>query len=323
VHVPLTPIRALYRAADLYARKTGVVSGGRRFGYAEFGERVERLACGLLSEGVLTGDRVAYLSFNTHQLLEGYFAAPLIRAIVMPLNVRLTAAELAGILNHAEPRIVVYEPDFASLVKHVRQDCPSVRRWVESGEPYEELLARGRIQRPDLFTFDEREIAELFYTSGSNGTPKGVTLSHRTLYLHMLSIPATFYNDETTVELRTIPLFHANGWGGPQCATFHGLKQVMVRRYDAAHPAVPECAVVPAPGPQWGEVPAAFVVLKPGYTLLESALRDFLRQRIAKFKIPRRFQFGDTALPKTGTGKIVKRALRETLWSGKEARIQG
>ena len=180
------------------------------------------------------GDRVAYLSFNTHQLLEGYFAAPLIRAIVMPLNVRLTAAELTGILNHAEPRVLIYEADFAPLVEQLRQSCPSVQRWVESGEPYEELVSRGRIQRPDIFTFDEREIAELFYTSGSTGTPKGVTLSHRTLYLHMLGISATFYNYEGHVELHTIPLFHANGWGRPQCATFHGLKQVMVRRFDPA-----------------------------------------------------------------------------------------
>ena len=524
MHVPLTPIRALYRAVDLYAKKTGVVSGDRRFTYAEFGERVERLAFGLLSEGVVPGDRVAYLSFNTHQLLEGYFAAPLIRAIVMPLNVRLTAAELTGILNHAEPRVLIYEADFAPLVEQLRGDCPSVRRWIESGAPYEELIARGRLQRPDPFTFDECEIAELFYTSGSTGTPKGVTLSHRTLYLHMLGISATFYNDETTVELHTIPLFHANGWGRPQCATFHGLKQVMVRRFDpaqvlrliqeekatsmslvptmanallncpelgkwdvssmrqiqlggaasspelvarleaafpypamvgvgygltesapvatssrdkstlhfadeedrlrhramagwplpgcevrvvdlrmndvprdmrtigevvmrgdnimdgyykepqataavmtngwlhtgdmavwdeenyihivdrqkdiiisggenissieveraiAAHPAVLECAVVSAPDPQWGEVPAAFVVVKPGHTLDEAALCEFLQQRIAKFKMPRRFQFSDTALPKTGTGKILKRELREAFWSGKETRIQG
>ena len=89
MHVPLTPIRALYRAVDLYGRKVGVVCGERRFPYAEFGERCERLAFGLLAEGVGPGDRVAYLSFNTHQLLEGYFGVPLIRAIVMPLNVRL------------------------------------------------------------------------------------------------------------------------------------------------------------------------------------------------------------------------------------------
>ena len=197
MHVPLTPIRALYRAVDLFGKKTGVVSGERRFTYAEFGERVERLAFGLLSEGVSPGDRVAFLSFNTNQLLEGYFGVPLIRAIVMPLNVRLTAAELTGILNHAEPRVVIYEADFAPVVEQLRAACPAVQRWIEIGPAYEELLARGRIQRPEIFTFDEREIAELFYTSGSTGTPKGVTLSHRTLYLHMLSVSATFYNDET------------------------------------------------------------------------------------------------------------------------------
>ena len=522
MHVPLTPIRALYRAVDLFGKKTGVVCGDRRFTYAEFGERVERMAFGLLSEGVLPGDRVAYLSFNTHQLLEGYFAAPLIRAIAMPLNVRLTAMELTCILNHAEPRVVVYEADFAPLVEQLRKSCPAVQSWIETGDAYEELLARGHIQRPDFFTFDENEIAELFYTSGSTGTPKGVTLSHRTLYLHMLAVSATFYNDETCVELHTIPLFHANGWGRPQCATFHGLKQVMVRRFDpahvlrliqeekatsmslvptmanallhcpelgqwdvssmrqihlggaasspeliarleavfpcpclagygltetapvatsardkstvqfadeedrlrhramagwpmpgcevrvvdlqlndvprdmqtygevvmrgdnimdgyyrepqataavmtngwlhtgdmavwdeenyihivdrkkdiiisggenissieveraiAAHPAVLECAVVSAPDAQWGEVPAAFVVVKPGHTLDQHALCEFLQQRIAKFKLPRRFQFADTALPKTGTGKILKRELRETFWSGKENRVQG
>src|SRR5947207_15741693 len=120
MHVPLTPIRALYRAVDLYAKKVGVVCGDLRFTYAEFGERVERLAFGLLSEGVLPGDRVAFLSFNTHQLLEGYFGAPLVRAVAMPLNVRLTAMELTAILNHAEPRILVYEPEFAPLVDQLR-----------------------------------------------------------------------------------------------------------------------------------------------------------------------------------------------------------
>jgi fatty-acyl-CoA synthase len=522
MHVPLTPIRALYRAVDLFGRKTGVVCGERRFTYAEFGERVERLAFGLLSEGVVPGDRVAFLSFNTHQLLEGYFGAPLIRAIVMPLNVRLTAAELTGILCHAEPRIVIYEPDFAPVVEQLRAACPGVQRWIEVGAAYEELLQRGRIERPDIFTFDEREIAELFYTSGSTGTPKGVTLSHRTLYMHMLAVSATFYNDETMVELHTIPLFHANGWGRPQCATLHGLKQVMVRRFEpahvlrliqeekatsmslvptmanallhcpelasydlsslrqihlggaasspelierleavfpcpamsgygltetspvatsardkstlaemseperirrramtgwslpgceirvvdlqmkdvprdmesigeivmrgdnimdgyfrepkatadvmtngwlhtgdmamwdeenyihivdrkkdiiisggenissieveraiASHPAVLECAVVSAPDPQWGEVPATFVTVKPGHALDEGVLCEYLQGRIAKFKMPRRFHFSDTALPKTGTGKILKRELRETLWSNKDLRIQG
>src|SRR5262249_45601274 len=159
------------RAVDLFGRKEGIVSGPLRFTYSAFGERCERLAFGLLAAGVGPGDRVAYLSFNTHQLLEGYFGVPLVRAIVMPLNVRLTPAELTTILNHAEPKVVIYESDFAPAVAALRAACPAVAQWIEVGDAYEELLSRGRIERPDPFTFDETEIAELFYTSGSTGTP--------------------------------------------------------------------------------------------------------------------------------------------------------
>src|SRR5262249_4053272 len=90
----------------------------------------------------------------------------------------------------------------------------------------------GRIQRPDPFTIDENAIAELFYTSGSTGTPKGVMLSHRTLFLHCLSVAQVYCKDENAIELHTIPLFHANGWGRPQACTHFGLTQVMLRRFD-------------------------------------------------------------------------------------------
>ena len=71
--VPLTPIRCLYRAVDLYGSKVGIISGEQRFTYAEFGQRCECLAFGLKQQGIQRGERVAFLSFNTHQLLEGYF----------------------------------------------------------------------------------------------------------------------------------------------------------------------------------------------------------------------------------------------------------
>src|SRR5258705_5562172 len=101
MNVPLTPIRCLYRAVDLYGKKTGIVCGSSSFTYAQFGERCERLAAGLLAHGIRPGDRVAYLSFNNHQLLEGYYGPPLVRAISIPLNVRLQPSELSGILKHA------------------------------------------------------------------------------------------------------------------------------------------------------------------------------------------------------------------------------
>src|SRR5262245_16791821 len=99
--VPLSPIRCMHRAVDLYGNKIGIVCGERRFTYAEFGRRCERLATALTAEGIRAGDRVAYLSFNNHQLLEGYFGVIQAGAIVTPLNVRLTPAELTTILNHS------------------------------------------------------------------------------------------------------------------------------------------------------------------------------------------------------------------------------
>src|SRR5579862_2061538 len=108
MHVPLTPVRCLYRGVDLYGQKVGVVSGPCRYTYAQFGERCERLAAGLAAEGIQPGDRVAYLSFNNNALLEGYYGVVLAKAIVMPLNVRLTPVELVGILNHAEARMLVF-----------------------------------------------------------------------------------------------------------------------------------------------------------------------------------------------------------------------
>src|SRR5216684_4926246 len=239
--VPLTPIRCMHRAVDLYGNKIGVVCGTRRFTYAEFGQRCERLAAGLEASGLRPGERVAYLSFNNHQLLEGYFGVIQARGVVMPLNVRLTTPELICILNHAEARMLLFENDFAPLVSRLRPACPSIQKFVTLNEKvpeadftYEELLARGRPERADIFSYDETSTAELFYTSGSTGTPKGVMLSHRTLYLHALSVAATFNRDDSGVELHTIPLFHANGWGRPQASTMMGVKHVMVRRFEPA-----------------------------------------------------------------------------------------
>ena len=237
--VPLTPIRCLHRAVDLFPNKVGVVSGSKQFTYREFGERCERLATGLVAKGIRAGDRVAYLSFNTHQLLEGYYGVVQAGGIVMPLNVRLSPQELVAILNHSGARMLIFENDFVPLVEKLRPLCSNIQRYVTTDDKvacadmqYEEIIDSGHPERADVMSIDEMSIAELFYTSGSTGTPKGVTLSHRTLYLHALSIACLFRDIETMVDLHTIPLFHANGWGRPQSSTMHGTKQVMVRRFE-------------------------------------------------------------------------------------------
>ncbi len=82
-----------------------------------------------------------------------------------------------------------------------------------------------------------------------------------------------------------------------------------------AHPGILEAGVIPVPDEKWGEVPKALVVLKPNATSSESELIDFCRTRLAHFKCPRSFEFVDS-LPKTGTGKILKKDIRKKYWHG-------
>src|SRR5207248_4351321 len=100
------------------------------------------------------------------------------------------------------------------------------------------------------------------------------------------------------------------------------ISSIEVEKAIFAHPAVLECAVVAAPDSKWGEVPAAIVVLKPKQQLSSHELIAFLEKQLAKFKLPGIVQFVEGPLPKTGTGKILKRELRETFWTGKERRVQ-
>ena len=237
MHVPLTPLRCLLRALDLYPEKIGVVEGESRYTYSQFADRCRRIAAGLVANGVGPDDRVGVLSFNSTALLESYYAVPLAGAIVMPLNVRLHPSELEVILRHAQPTALLYENDFAPIVeqlRHVVPDCLFIAiNDTDTSDPtLASLLQHNPIPMPDLMAIDETATTELFYTSGSTGAPKGVMLSHRTLYLHALSLAASLDHTDTHVLLHTIPLFHANGWGFPQFGTLCGFKHVMLRRFD-------------------------------------------------------------------------------------------
>jgi fatty-acyl-CoA synthase len=97
------------------------------------------------------------------------------------------------------------------------------------------------------------------------------------------------------------------------------ISTIEVEQAVASHPAVMEVAVIAIPDERWGEVPKAFVVLKPGRSATEAEIIEHVRSRIAKFKAPKAVEFGE--LPKTSTGKIQKYVLRDREWSGREKRI--
>ena len=101
------------------------------------------------------------------------------------------------------------------------------------------------------------------------------------------------------------------------------ISSIEVENAICAHPSVAEAAVVGAPDPLWGEIPVAFVVAKPGLSCTAEELDAFAARRLAKFKLPKRYEFLTEPLPKGGTGKVLKRELREKFWHGKERRVQG
>jgi long-chain acyl-CoA synthetase len=87
------------------------------------------------------------------------------------------------------------------------------------------------------------------------------------------------------------------------------------------HPAVREVAVFGIPDPQWGELVAACVVIKPGMNITSEQLIGHCRQSLANYKVPRHVEFSETDLPKSGSGKVLKRVLRERFWAGAERRV--
>ena len=98
------------------------------------------------------------------------------------------------------------------------------------------------------------------------------------------------------------------------------ISSVQIELALSAHPSVFECAVIPVPDDKWGEVPKALVVLKPGHAAAEPELIEFCRERLARFAVPKSVEFLET-LPKGGTGKILKAALRERYWTGQARRV--
>ena len=227
MELPLTPLDFLARARRLFPERVGVIDGDLRMTYGAFGERCDRLAWALRDElGVRPGDRVAWLCGNTHELLEAYFGVLLAGAVLLPLNIRLAPAESRFVLDDSGAVVLFRHPDQPDVDHPVRQ--------IVLGDEHESLLAR---QVPDRFeppAVDERSTAELFYTSGTTGDPKGVMLTHRGLYLHAVHSALTGGLSGDDVILHTIPLFHVNGWGTPHYVTGLGGVHVMLPRFDPA-----------------------------------------------------------------------------------------
>ena len=492
-------VHSLGRASQYYAGTTALIEGGRGISFRELHARVGALAAELMGHGFEAGDRLALLLPNSRDYIELVYACAWLGVIAVPLNIRLSQAEIDQVLTDANPR---------GLVRHSSLAAPSVPlKWYRV---IDEQPLEGRTDLHPNICYDPEAILALIYTSGTTGRPKGVVVTHANIlanvhhfnywmtykeggiYLHSAPIfhiadfpsifaapafgacqitlskfnpqdfckivernevthtvlvptminlltqsPEARQRDLTSLEvlayggspmapeliLRTRELLpnvklvqiyglsetgfltglrndeHVEGrflscgrpcpgidfqvldesgkqvdagttgefvarganvmrgyWNNPE-ETAHAFQDGMFRTGDMGyqdpdgyfyildrlkdmivtggenvysgeveaviyqHPAVREAAVFGIPDAQWGELVVACVVLKPGQLLNAEDLASYCRRFLANYKIPRRVEFSESELPKSGSGKILKRILREHFWAHQERAV--
>jgi fatty-acyl-CoA synthase len=195
----------------------------------------------LTRDGIVLGDRVATIAWNTARHLEAWYGIMGIGAICHTVNPRLFPEQIAWIINHAQDRIVMTDLTFIPILEKIADRLPSVQRFIvltdaahmpqttlKGAVAYEEWLAQGD---GDFTwkTFDENTAAAMCYTSGTTGDPKGVVYSHRSNVLHSLIVNSkdALGTSASDTMLPVVPLFHANSWGIAFSAPSTGTKLVM------------------------------------------------------------------------------------------------
>lgn len=246
---PLLIKQLLNRAKLVSRHQTISYRDQLTYTYSDFFKRINRLANVLKQMGLQAGDVVAVMDWDTHRYLEAYFAIPMSGMILQTVNIRLSEDKVRYTINHAKPKALLLNAEFAPMISEHRDEAPSIEHviWMTDEQAqtlpdyadgeYEALLN----QTSDVFDFpdfDENTIATTFYTSGTTGNPKGVFFTHRQIVLQVLSsIAATALNAEgygvryTDVYMPMTPMFHVHAWCVPYWATLIGLKQVYPGRY--------------------------------------------------------------------------------------------
>jgi fatty-acyl-CoA synthase/long-chain acyl-CoA synthetase len=213
-----------------------IEDAGRTF--AEWDERVTRLARALADRGVESGDRVAVLTLNGLETMEAFLAGPRLGAVVVPLNFRLVADEVTYALTDSGAVALVVDAPLAGVAAKALEQAPGVRTVLvvgdatvgPVGEPYEQALAAAGTD-PLHLEVDEDSAAFIMYTSGTTGRPKGAVLTHRNLLMHAFSQVATLGGDPGAYRMvaQGAPLFHIAGLAGALSTLLMGGCTVIAR----------------------------------------------------------------------------------------------
>jgi fatty-acyl-CoA synthase len=232
----------LRKACKLFPKKHAIVCGKVRWTYEEFYHRTRLLSHCLTNFGVKKEDGVAILHPNCHCFLEAYYAIAQIGAISVPINYRLSPKEIAYILQDSESKILIADPMFQKQVNAMRGEISGIEKILWTGNAlgerdtrnlsYESALLKAKADEMVPLAISDEDIAQIYYTSGTTGHPKGVMLSHKNVVTHALATIAEVHLTDRDVWIHVAPLFHlADAWA-TWAMTWVGATHVLVREFD-------------------------------------------------------------------------------------------
>jgi len=202
------------RAAQVNRHGIATIDGERRRTWAEFEQRVAKLAGALLALGLEPGGRVAILSFNSDRYLEYFFAIPWAGGIIVPLNIRLAPPELIYMLNDSGAQILIVDEAHAAMLPALTAQTSTIRHIIFAGNrdaaagllDHEAILEAAE-PAPDAGRGGD-DVAGIFYTGGTTGLPKGVMLTHANLVSNAMVSLLNMYEGTPWTYLHSAPMFH-------------------------------------------------------------------------------------------------------------------
>ncbi|MEV4612701.1 AMP-binding protein [Kitasatospora sp. NPDC049258] len=235
MQTPLSVLDFLHRAELVYGDRVGIIdepaqpaASWGELTYRRLGELARAQAAALDRLGVGPGERVAIVSHNSARLMASLFGVSGSGRVLVPINFRLRAEEVAYIVEQSGASVLLVDPELDQALAGV-----AVKHRFVLGAQSDALLYDFD-REPVPYEVPESATATINYTSGTTARPKGVQLTHRNIWLNAVLMGLHFGASDRDVYLHTLPMFHANGWGLPFALTGLGAQHVVLRKVDGA-----------------------------------------------------------------------------------------
>ncbi|MET9182553.1 AMP-binding protein [Kitasatospora aureofaciens] len=235
MQIPLSVMDFLDRAELVYGDRVGIVDepvqpaeSWGELSYRRVAELARAQAAGLDRLGVGPGERVAIVSHNSARLLTSFFGVSGYGRVLVPVNFRLRAEEVAYIVEQSGASALLVDPELADALDGVVAE----HKFVIGADS--DALLYDFDNAPRRYAISENDTATINYTSGTTARPKGVQITHRNAWLNATLMGLHYGVSDRDVYLHTLPMFHANGWGLPFAITGLGARHIVLRKVDGA-----------------------------------------------------------------------------------------